>query len=735
MRARLMALLVAVMLAGGCQPSSTPAPGSSLAPRQSQPDSTATPGAVDPTSEDLIAAALAAGRITEEQSLLDRALAIYDSPELPAEFHSPVINLDAATELFSEVDAAEPGLSADLLAKLAPYRARPADPISIFNRPRAAAAGQVVLAVSTTPTWESETAAGGKARVWVKAGPDAQAQLDWFAPTVTRVWANYPGVFTFPDPDTAGVPSASVNPDAAIDFYFVNAYDLDPRRPACEQDPTLSDCVFGFVNDGYAQSAPPYHSVSTSAYLVLNASEADPDNMVDTIAHELAHAGQFAYDRYETSWLKESTASWVAYRIMKKLELKPTYAYDRAWGFYLGLDRPLTRLTDHNAYGSWLYFQHLAMEEDASVIAAIWEAASAEGVQGEKAVDQVLAFDQHFPEFAVRNWNQHPVEPEYWTVDKTFPDYLKPGIRSGHVLEGGQNARLDPALPPLAAAYFDLSFQPSARSVTFTNALVGVPGAHVWAIKNIAGTWERPEDWSQQATKKFCRDTASEDLSRLIVIVSNASMTDPLGAGARPEIDASTDSCQPPPEAVELEGTLIGKYTATTYDGSIGRLNNLTAHVKVRAPLGPDSYYAQDGGTVTWSGAWEPDPGDPTSCYGSGSADGTLGSEFVDGPAGTGGLSSDALEAYGNVEINDGPVGTPGGPTAHGTELLVELSVSSAINGTCPDGSYPVLGIGVPSCAPFILAKTAPGIFSGSCSSDDGTNHIEWTGEIRQVSP
>jgi hypothetical protein len=555
-RARLTVLFFAIVLAG-CQPSPTASPQASGAALGSPPSSSGQHAAADPTSEDLIAAALAAGSITEEQSLLDRALALYDSPDLPAEFRSPVINLDAATDLFAEIDAKESTLSADLLAKLAPYRARPADPISIFNRPQAGSALTVVLAADTTPTWQSLPAAGGKARVWVKASPDAATQLQAFATAVTTVWEAFPDIFTYPDPDTAADPTPLVNPDQAIDFYFVDALDLDPRRPACEKDPALSDCVFGYVNDGYTQGAPPRHSVSTSAYLVVDATSKG-DELTDTLAHELAHAGQFAYDRYETSWLKESTATWVAYRIMKKLGLYPNYEYGYLQQFFLGLHQPLTRLDNRNAYASWLYFQHAAMEEGPSIVTSIWESASAEGIQGQNAVDDVFAFDDHFVQFAVRNWNEHPVERQYVTADAKFPDGLQPRIRNAQqTLAGGQSDHLNPTLPSLASAYFDYSFEHSARQVVFTNALVGVPGAHVWAIKNVNGTWQRPEDWTNEATETFCRDTASEDLTRLIVIVSNSSMTAALGSAARPQVDALTDGCvQPSGPPTHIEGTI-----------------------------------------------------------------------------------------------------------------------------------------------------------------------------------
>jgi hypothetical protein len=126
-----------------------------------------------PTSEELIADALASNSITLEQSLLYRALALYNSPDLPQQFRSPIPDMHAAGELMREIDASESQLSAATLAQLAPYRVRPNDPASIFNRSvartgppvgrLALVAPALVLAapVAAAPVWKSKPAAGG----------------------------------------------------------------------------------------------------------------------------------------------------------------------------------------------------------------------------------------------------------------------------------------------------------------------------------------------------------------------------------------------------------------------------------------------------------------------------------------------------------------------------------------------------------------------------------------------
>ena len=553
------AVLVATTVTSGCQapptpsapagpPSSSPSPSNGAqASSGSEPSAGAEasggPTTVGPTSESLIADALTAGTISLEESLLYRALALFDSPGLPEAFRSDLPDLDAATALFGEIALREPNLSPDVLRKLAPYRVRPADPSSIFNGVQARSGATAVLAAATVPTWRTLRAAGGAARVWVKDSPNAATQLSQHAGEVATVWAKFPGLLTYPDADQPGDPDPSLNPDAAIDFYFVDASDLDPRRPACVMDPSLPSCVFTGAAYGYAQRAPAYHGVSSSGYLVIDAIASRAD-LLDTIAHELAHAAQFAYDQFETSWLMESTATCVAYRVLKKLGLAPDYEYGYLRQFFGQLDQPLVREANHSAYASWLFFLFASMEEGDAIMATIWEVAAAEGVQGEKAVDQVFSFDEHFDDFAVRNWNRDPVERRYKTADEAFPRGHQPQVRNvAKVLEGGKEDSLNVTLPPLASAYYEYVFQDSVRDVTLENTLAGLPDAHVWAITNVHEDWKRPEDWTDRARPSFCRDIAEEDLVQLVLVVSNTSMTRTLTVPEPPRVVAGTKGC------------------------------------------------------------------------------------------------------------------------------------------------------------------------------------------------
>jgi hypothetical protein len=613
MPGRVAALLVtATLLVAACGSSSAPSGVGTGSVKPTQP-----PVVVNPTSEELIASSLAAGTITLEDSLVYRALALYNSPDLPEAFHSAVPDMEAAGSLLQDIRAHESTLSSATLAKLAPYRVRPADPTSIYNAapavaqaagvalgailPGAAGAAAAVVAAAPTATvWKGKPAAGGKARVWVKDSPDAEAQLTTHAADVDRVWNAYPGIFTYPKADKPADPSAAINPDGAIDFYFVAASDLDPRRAACDKNPTGADCQSGRGNAGYADRAPEYSGRSSSGYLVIDAA-ASGDNLVDTMAHELAHAAQFNYDYDDTSWLYESTATWVAYKVMKKLNLEPSFAYNRATDFYGGLDKPLTRLDNRNAYGAWLFFLYASMEKGDGVVVDVWKAAAADGVQGEQAVDKVFPFEKSFAGFAVRNWNQTPVTPKYDTVDAAFPDLAPTPRNKVEAIAGSQEDSLDVSLPKLATAYFDYSFESSARAVTFENSLAGAPNAHVWAIKQIGDQWKPPEDWTGLDKKKFCRDAPEENITRLVLIVANSSVTDKLTAPQPPKISGDAKGCVG--WSGTMKGTLWWKnagYSGTS-TGTFSGIWVVDESIYAQGCETPDCIRFIPEGTVSWT--------------------------------------------------------------------------------------------------------------------------------------
>lgn len=507
--------------------------------------------ALPQTSEELIAAALKAGEISYEQSLLARAYAMYDDPRLPKQFRSPVVDWEAGTALGIEMDDKETTLSNQILEQLAPFRARPNDPISIFNRPR-----DEVLKVQQRPAtgWVDTLVPGTNVRIWIKG---TESQLDRFVPMVVDVWGVLPIYFAYPNKDD-GSPASTINRDTAVDVYFVNGGDIDPRSDDCAQpNPNPNRCIL--QGHGVTWSATPKSSHASSAYCIVNSQH--PDNEVmETIAHELAHAAQAKYDYREletpeSRWLREGSATWVAHHVMKHLRKRPKLAYEslennigeedfKQTGIFQNLHKSLNQ--PFHWYGTWLFFFYASMELGDDVVRQIWEADAKTGLDGVDAVNSVVALAHHFPRFAVRNWNHDPeIIKRYRTQDDTFPPGLRPS-KINEITTPPKVYELEAAtepLPHLASAYFHFTFPSTVRRVTFENLYNDLEDARIWAIPKI-GTWRDPEDWSGDLMKVFCRDFIDQDLEELVLIVSNSHLKNALPPGhPRPRVLSESNGC------------------------------------------------------------------------------------------------------------------------------------------------------------------------------------------------
>lgn len=558
------------------------------------------PGA--PASETLIAAALLAGEITYEESLLARAYALYDDPRLQAAFRSPIVNWDAGLELWLEIDANEAKLSKPLLDQLTPFRLRPNHPDSIYNRPRA---DVVRTQAAAAPAWSDLPVPNSNLRLWIEG---SQLDLEPFQDAAELIWKAFPAFFTYPLPDTPGgsswFNSEKINTDSRIDIYFVDGARADPRLGLCEK------CELG-GNPAETKPADPRRGRTSSGYVLINKS-LPPDQLFSTMAHELAHVSQLAHDVDERArmWLLESTAAWVAYKVTKANGKTPAWEYSlldpaRAADhdfppLYAVLDEQLIDFT--RRYPAWLFFHSASLDAGNGIVKAIWQrAAEEEGAQGHRAVDDVIPFKDHFPRFAMRNWNHDLMADtyRYQAKDTSFPADLRPRLRVNPAIFGGPGIEeLTEPVPRLAAQYYRFQFLEPVRRITIRNPYVKLENAHVWGLRKIGDVWKEPEDWTGEWERVFCRDTMDENITELVIVVSNSDLDDEIPTGhPKPRVIAEAEGCK------LLEG--FGKSTLRLKDDTQDVTyvsSQVPLKFKPRSVQGPDGNVEYDllPTSVTW---------------------------------------------------------------------------------------------------------------------------------------
>jgi hypothetical protein len=557
------------------------------------------PADVPPTSEDLIAAALEAGAVDHPTSLLYRVYAAFGNPALPAEYRSAVIDVHAATFVFNEIDEHAAELTPEIARALAPYLARPNDPTSIFSLPSADARQQSAASTPLKPVdkWAHRPAAGGKARVWTPDGDLAEALLEMYAAEVDKVWPKVFSLTREPTPDEPGEPVASVNPDAAIDLYFVDLGTIDPRIWACHTNPASEDCTSALsARGGYTNHAGPKNERTSSAYVVIDTGAKGP--LLDAnIAHELTHTSQFTYDRYEGGWLLDSTATWAEYRTLKLLGLKPTPEYNYLPAFFGNLDAALTRDEKLNRYDSWLYYLSLEVDRGDQLLPPIFKAMAPDGAQDAGAVEAVYPFQASFGKFALSNWNRDTAD-RYREHDSTFPTAYQAQADYSATVHPGDD-QVDFETGPLSADYAQYTFAEAVRQVIFRNTF-SPTAASVWLIARTRGTWREPEEVTGE--REYCFGRPDEDLDELVVIVGNPALSGAaLAPASMPTITASDEEC----ELADVEGTLTWTAHGNYHDSGGGLTHNEDYQeqitISVRMNEGEHGF-ADAGSSFVWTG-------------------------------------------------------------------------------------------------------------------------------------
>jgi len=492
------------------------------------------------TSEELIATALKSGAITYEESLIERAFAWFDDPRLRKEFRSRIVDWEAGGWLLDEIHRKEASLSQATLATLAPFRARPSDSASIFNQPRTDAVR--ALYAPAAQEWASALVPGGNGwtplRIWIKG---TAADLAPYLSNAKRMWASYHNFFVDPWEDD-GDTTKDFNPDDAVDMYLLHVGQVDPR---CASTPCSTAAA---TNGGWTSIAQPDRGRQCAGYAIVNLDQRH-DEVIGAMAHELTHTAQRMYecaDRYD--FLTEGTATWVGYKVLRDMGIKPDYAYDfldnpRRYSFFRNLKQSLDR--PQNSYPAWTFYYYASMELGNDVVKRIWENhSSGAGMTGAHTVNKVVPFEEHFPQFAVRNWNQEAVPLKYWDQDSTFP-HAKP-MFVNPMPTAPSTTELSQPVPSLAAQYYHYrSFDDSVRRITLENFYADVPNAHVWALKKIGNDWKLPEDWSKEQQHILCRDIPSEDVTELVLIVSNSDISNELPAGhPKPRVLTEDVGCE-----------------------------------------------------------------------------------------------------------------------------------------------------------------------------------------------
>ena len=160
----------------------------------------------------------------------------------------------------------------------------------------------------------------------------------------------------------------------------------------------------------------------TPSYIIINGTLGEAD-LMDTIAHELFHSFQYAFDSHEDKWWKEASATWSEYFIEKTwyglMENYNPEAFDPDPNSL----KTLTFEGGQHEYAIYLFPLYLSKKYGNKIIADIWQYCTQAGALD--AIDTALLgesggqeegspLDKCFKKFVLMNYGQDLEQVEHY---------------------------------------------------------------------------------------------------------------------------------------------------------------------------------------------------------------------------------------------------------------------------------------------------------------------------------
>jgi hypothetical protein len=423
--------------------------------------------APQPDAQQNIAEALANQRIDRDTALLYRLYALHGDPRLPDAY----VGSGSAQEdlqVFGEVEAAWPQMSAAMQASVRPFMVRPDHPESIYRRPGSTplaarlSAGQPQTHATAAPPpatcaagapWRSVRSASIPVRIWTECNANAGITAWDIAEgakdllVFEKIWPGMTALMGAPRLDGDRILDAAGNDitdnggDDAIDVYLVGSYSISRAGS------TISAAALGRAV-GHAQPAGgcvtnTSGTLSCSGYMVLPSFSAGTVGQRSTIIHEFFHVLQF---RANTSlatvagWFYEASATWAESHFDRVLAWDPKVALTEVhrprFARFLSVDESVNASGGLRPYAAYIWPFFLEQETGSSaIIGQIWTAlqAAKTAADEDRIIDAAYSFDAHFHRFALRNVNEellpgNPIPKRYIDLAgsaagvKQFPD-------------------------------------------------------------------------------------------------------------------------------------------------------------------------------------------------------------------------------------------------------------------------------------------------------------------------
>ena len=295
-------------------------------------------------------------------------------------------------------------------------------------------------------------------------------------------------------------------------------------------------------NDAYGVTIEARCNGRKCSAFILIGKDLWGNNLEATVAHEMFHAFQYAFDASEELWWMESSAEWSVNYYSPYNNSEHQYVH----AFLSKPDISIKNESGNHPYGAYLFPLYLQQNYGAGVVAQVEKLTAR--MTASKAVQTMLHnFRKNWKEFALRNWNRRPVKPRYGNFDTAFPSSPPPKAKHFSFPRAGKSKKVPVDLQRLSSNYYRFKGFPPDRKkikkivVNFQKLTSQGQQVGVQAIIKITGRSPRIEDWSHDKTGVFCMGDKRHHLAWFVMIVSNARFDKNLKGSF--EVESSESPC------------------------------------------------------------------------------------------------------------------------------------------------------------------------------------------------
>ena len=467
------------------------------------------------SSHQMIQEAVQNGTISAETGLEYEVFSKYGDNRLPAEYVGDPSVEDPEGIDSSEVISRMVILSPEGKALIQPFLLPPSDPASWFYLTNQSAAP--LQATSVITNWSTTI---------ITINSQRSVKIWWhdpaYAPFASIISANINTIWdqvtqlmdTQPLTDTNYSSGNGGGPE--LDIYIVR----------------MGSTKMGSFNSFPVAFDPMLGSPKHAGYVLINGFY-NGKNLKETVAHELFHAFQAAYDTKDrhrlSSWWKEATATWA------ETQLYPTSTsyggYAQAFIPFSGVpldfeaDSPPSPDLINHPYGAFLFPLYVTSKESSSSFVR-QTFTSMKTKTTLKAIDDNLTggFKTVWPKFVQYVWNKAPLDffAKNYKVNSSVK-YTDDGffIQMAPTMDVQNPIDLDRL--SFKFYYYDVN-DPDFRTLAITNPLSTSNNGTLQIGVKINGVWSF-RDLSNNPYVTYCLDLHAERVSEILLITSNSDYT------------------------------------------------------------------------------------------------------------------------------------------------------------------------------------------------------------------